>query len=119
MESLFAEWKFQRIEERGLRHIERPHPPDAKIFIRRTHFHVTPASTGTFSTQQGGWPPQDDYTSQVDLVEMQAPKLIAQHKLTRYFLTVIGMLSKYAWAIALKSKEGEAFHYLLERKYFL
>ena len=63
-------------------------------------------------------PPQVDYTWQADLVEMQDPKLIAQNKRTRYLLTVIDVLSKYAWVIALKSKKGkataDAFRYLLE-----
>ena len=47
-------------------------------------------------------PPQVDYTWQADLVEMQDPKLIAQNKRTRYLLTVIDVLSKYAWVIALR-----------------
>ena len=63
-------------------------------------------------------PPQVDNTWQADLVEMQDPKLIAQNKRTRYLLTVIDVLSKYAWVIALKSKKGkataDAFRYLLE-----
>ena len=63
-------------------------------------------------------PLQVDYTWQADLVEMQDPKLIAQNKHTRYLLTVIDVLSKYAWVIALKSKKGKgtanAFRYLLE-----
>lgn len=63
-------------------------------------------------------PPQVDYTWQADLVEMRDPKLVAQNKRTRYLLTVIDVLSKYAWVVAMKSKKGkataEAFQHLLE-----
>ena len=52
--------------------------------------------------------PNLDSTWQVDLVEMQDRQLIAANKRTRYLLTIIDVLSKYAWVVALKSKQGTA-----------
>ena len=49
-----------------------------------------------------------DHTWQVDLVEMQDPKLIKHNRHTRYLLTVIDVLSKYAWVVGLKRKRGTA-----------
>ncbi|XP_078344072.1 uncharacterized protein LOC144629727 [Oculina patagonica] len=62
--------------------------------------------------------PSLDHTWQADLVEMQDRKLVAANKRTRYLLTVIDVLSKYAWVVGLKSKRGtavrDALRYLLE-----
>jgi len=52
--------------------------------------------------------PNVDSTWQADLVEMQDRQLIAANKRTRYLLTIIDVLSKYAWVVALKSKRGTA-----------
>ena len=52
--------------------------------------------------------PQLDSTWQADLVEMQNRKLIAANKRTCYLLTIIDVLSKYAWVVGLKSKRGTA-----------
>ena len=62
--------------------------------------------------------PRVDDTWQADLVEMQDRKLIAANRRTRYLLTVIDVLSKYAWVVALRSKRGtavrDALRYLLD-----
>ena len=62
--------------------------------------------------------PNLDSTWQADLVEMQDRQLIAANKRTRYLLTVIDVLSKYAWVVGLKSKRGtavrDALRYVLE-----
>ena len=62
--------------------------------------------------------PRLDSTWQADLVEMQNRKLIAANRRTRYLLTIIDVLSKYAWVVALKSKRGtavrDAFQHVLE-----
>ena len=62
--------------------------------------------------------PYVDHTWHADLVEMQDPKLVRHNHRTRYLLTVIDVLSKYAWVVALKSKQGtaarDALRHLLE-----
>ena len=62
--------------------------------------------------------PNVDSTWQADLVEMQDRQLIAANKRTRYLLTIIDVLSKYAWVVGLKSKRGtavrDALQYVLE-----
>lgn len=62
--------------------------------------------------------PSVDHTWQADLVEMQDPKLVKHNRRTRYLLTVIDVLSKYAWVVGLKSKRGtavrDALRHLLE-----
>ena len=62
--------------------------------------------------------PRLDSTWQADLVEMQHCKLIATNRRTRYLLTIIDVLSKYAWVVGLKSKRGtavrDAFQHVLE-----
>ena len=49
---------------------------------------------------------------------MQHRKLIATNRRTRYLLTIIVVLSKYAWVVGLKSKRGtavrNAFQHVLE-----
>ena len=52
--------------------------------------------------------PSIDHTWQADLVEMQDPTLVKHNRRTRYLLTVIDVLSKYAWVVGLKSKRGTA-----------
>ena len=51
--------------------------------------------------------PSVDHTWQADLVEMQDPKLVQNNRRMRYLLTVIDVLSKYAWVVGLKSKHGK------------
>ena len=62
--------------------------------------------------------PNVDSTWQADLVEMQDRQLIAANQRTRYLLTIIDVLSKYAWVVGLKSKRGtavrDALRYVLE-----
>ena len=62
--------------------------------------------------------PTVDHTWQADLVEMQDPKLVQNNRRTRYLLTVIDVLSEYAWVVGLKSKRGtavrDALRHLLE-----
>ena len=64
--------------------------------------------------------PSLDHTWQADLVEMQDPKLVHNNRHTRYLLTVIDVLSKYACVVGLKSKRGtamsDALHHLLEKE---
>ena len=50
--------------------------------------------------------PSVDHTWQADLVEMQDPILVQNNRRTRYLLTVIDVLSKYAWVVGLKNKRG-------------
>ena len=64
--------------------------------------------------------PSVDHTWQADLVEMQDPQLVQNNRRTRYLLTVIDLLSKYAWVVGLKSKRGtavrDALRHLLENE---
>ena len=61
--------------------------------------------------------PSVDHTWQADLVEMQDPKLVQNNCRTHYLLTVIDVLSKYAWVVGLKSKRGRAMlHHLLKNE---
>ena len=48
--------------------------------------------------------PSVDHTCQANLVEMQDPKLVKNNRRTHYLLTIIDILSKYAWVVGLKSK---------------
>ena len=52
--------------------------------------------------------PSVDHTCQADLVEMQDPKLVKNNRRTHYLLTILDILSKYAWVVGLKSKRGTA-----------
>ena len=73
---------------------------------RRLHFPRSKTVVG----------PHLDDTWQADLVEMRDSKLVRANKNTKYLLTVIGALSKYAWVVGLKSKMDQsarhAFVYL-------
>ena len=64
--------------------------------------------------------PSANHTWQADLVEMQDLKLVQNNCRTCYLLTVIGVLSKYAWVVGLKSKRGtavrDALRHLLENE---
>lgn len=52
--------------------------------------------------------PQLDELWQADLVEMKdSKKMIAWNRRTKYLLTVIDALSKYAWVVPLKNKSGK------------
>lgn len=53
-------------------------------------------------------PPRVDSTWQADLVEMQDPKLVRHNRRTRYLLTVVDVLSKFAWVVASSSKTGRS-----------
>ena len=53
-ESLFVKWKSPGIDQGGPGHVGHLTHPDANVFARRTHFHVTPASKSAISTQQDG-----------------------------------------------------------------
>ncbi len=48
-----------------------------------------------------------DYLRQIDLVDLQ--KFAKLNKGYKYLLTCIDVLSKYAWVMPFKSKEGNAF----------
>ena len=67
-------------------------------------------------------PSVNHHTWQADLVEMQDPKLVQNNNYccTHYLLTVIDILSKYAWVVSLKSKWGmamrDALRHLLENE---
>ena len=52
--------------------------------------------------------PSVDHTWQADLVEMQDSKLVRHNGRTCYLLTVIDVLSKFAWVVGLKNKRGTA-----------
>ena len=71
-----------------------------------------------FPVPRRWWDPGWTVPGQADLVEMQNRKLIAANRRTRYLLTIIDVLSKYAWVVALKSKRGtavrDAFQHVLE-----
>ena len=71
---------------------------------RRTRFPTTP--TLVFDRDEQ-W--------QMDLVDMQ--KLSRWNKRNKYFLTVIDVLSKYAWAVPIKSKRSQDMVRGLERIY--
>jgi len=64
--------------------------------------------------------PTVDHTWQTDLVEMQNPKLVQNNRRKRYLLTIIDILSRYAWVVGLKSKRDmavrDAMHHLLENE---
>ena len=71
---------------------------------RRTRFPTTP--TLVFDRDEQ-W--------QMDLVDMQ--KLSRWNKGNKYLLTVIDVLSKYAWAVPIKSKSSQEIIRRLERIY--
>ena len=64
--------------------------------------------------------PSVDHIWQADLVKMQDPKLVQNNRRTRYLLTIIDVLSKYAWVVGSKSKRGtavrNALRHLLENE---
>ena len=92
----------------------------SNLFARQTTFTLHRLQRQCFCRSKTVVGPSVDHTWQADLVEMQDPKLAQNNNSTCNLLTLVDVLSKYAWVVGLKSKRGmalrDALRHLLESK---